>query len=317
MVTRFNKETQRISLGMKQLEKDPWVNIHERYKAGDIVDGTVTNVTDYGAFVEIDEGLEGLIYVVEMVWNRKNVEPRQIVSSGQSVKVMILEIDPTKRRISLGLKQCKENPLEKFSQEYPVGSEIDGEIKDITEFGLLIQLPNDIDGTVHRSDLSWSDKSDEILDRYAIGSRVRMKILNVNPQKEIIGLGIKQLEENPWVEKFSQWKKGKSITGKVSKVVDSGIEVDLGGGIKSFISRSDLSRDKEGKKSNLFSVGDQVEAKIMSINPDTYQIALSIKVQEMEDERLAMTEYGGSEERSSLGNLLESVLESKNKEKKD
>ncbi len=195
MVTRFNKETQRISLGRKQLEKDPWQSIHDQYTVGSIVNGTVTNVTDYGAFVALSEGVEGLIYMGEMVWSKRNVDPRQVVTPNQEVQVMILDIDSSRRRISLGMKQCKENPFEAFEKKYPVGSEVEGEVKNVTEVGLIVLLPGGIDCTVHKADLSWDLSPDEALTKYHIDDKVRMRVLSINAEKEMIGLGIKQLEE--------------------------------------------------------------------------------------------------------------------------
>jgi small subunit ribosomal protein S1 len=312
MVTRFNKETQRISLGMKQLEKDPWVNITERYKSSDHVHGVVTNVTDYGAFVEMDEGLEGLVYVGDMVWGKKNVDPRQVVSSGQEIEAMILEIDTTKRRISLGLKQCTENPLERFAAKNPIGSEVEGEIKDITEFGLLVHLPEGVDGAIHTSDLVW-DSSEDVLSRYSVGSPIKMKVLNINVAKEIIGLGVKQLTKDPWAIHFSQLKKGSSVKATVCRILDQGIEVDLGNQIKTIITRNELSRNRSDQNPQQFAVGDEVEGKVITVNPDTHHIVLSIKAQEIDDEREVLAEYSSAEKGSSLGSLLEAVLESKNK----
>lgn len=313
MVTRFNKETQRISLGMKQLEKDPWLNINERYKPGDRVQGTITNVTDYGAFAEMDEGLEGLIYVGDMIWCKKNVDPRQIVSPGQQVETMILEIDTTKRRISLGLKQCTENPLERFAMQYPIGSEVEGEIKDVTEFGLLVHLPEGVDGTIYISDLSW-DTEEDILSKYNPGSKIRMKVLNVNVAKEMIGLGVKQLVEDPWAAPCSKLEKGQTVKCIVSAVLDHGIEVDLGDHIKAVIPKQELSRERSQQVTTHFSIGQEIEAKIMSINLDTRHFALSIKAQEISEEKAAIAELGASnEKKSSLGSLLEEALDKQSK----
>ena len=310
MVTRFNKETQRISLGMKQLEKDPWVNIMDRYKAGDKVHGVITNVTDYGAFVEMDEGLEGLVYVGDMLWCKKNVDPRQVVTSGQEIDAIILEIDTTKRRIALGLKQCTENPLERFSAKYPVGSEVEGEIKDVTEFGVLVRLPEGVDGAIHTSDLSW-EPWEEVIHRYSVGNRVRMKVLGVNVAREMVGLGVKQLVEDPWAAQLSQWKKGQSVKGIVAKVLDQGIEIDLGNHVKTIIARNELSRNRADQNPQRFAVGDEVEARIVAIHPGTRHLVLSIKAQEFEEEREALAEYGVQNSGGSLGTLLEDALSAK------
>lgn len=322
VVTRFNKETQRISLGMKQLEKDPWQDIDTKYHVGDKVMGTVTNITDYGAFVELDEGVEGLIYVAEMSWNKKNVVPSQIVSPGQAVQVMILDVDRKTRRISLGYKQCTPNPFEKFEKTYPVGNAVEGTVKEITEFGLIVQLPEGIDGTIHKSELSWTQSGDEVLKQYQAGDRIKIKILSINVPKEIIGLSVRQLSENPYKEEFEALHKGDTVQCEVIKILDSGIEVKvLGTLLTSVIRKADLSRNREEQYPDRFSVGQTIEAKIITLNPEARRITLSIKAQEMEDEREAMAEYAdqsGSEE-GSLGSLLETALsaERKNREKED
>jgi len=276
MVTRLNRESQRISLGMKQLEKDPWLNITERYKPGDKVQGEVSNVVDYGAFIRMDEGLEGLVHMGDMVWGKKTPDPHQIVKAEQRIEAMILDIDTTKRRISLGLKQCTENLLERFARDHPEGSEVQGEIQDITEFGLLVSLPGGLEGVVHQSDLSW-DANDGALGRYQVGGVVRMKVLNINLIKEMIGLGIKQLTSDPWLEKHGTFKKGQVIKGLISRIVEQGIEVDLGNSLTAMVQRSELSRDRALQNTQRFSVGDEIEAKISAFHPETHYIALSIK----------------------------------------
>lgn len=308
VVTRFNKETQRISLGMKQLEKDPWTNIDERCKVGDRVKGTVTNVTDYGAFVEMAEGLEGLVHVGEMLWSKKNIDPRDVVTPGQEIEAMILEIDTAKRRISLGMKQCTENPIDRFAAQYPVGSEVEGEVKDVTEFGLIVQLPQGIDATIFRADLSW-DASENALAKYSIGMPVRMKVTGINSANEMIGLSIKQLSEDPWIKKVAHWKKGDTVKAHVTAILDHGVEVDLGEGVKTVIQRSDLSRDREGQNPQKFSLDEEIEAKIVVLDPDAHHMVLSIKAQEIEDEKTVMEGY--KEKGSSLGNLLEEALNAK------
>lgn len=310
MVTRFNRETQRISLGMKQLEKDPWANITERYKSGDRVKGRVTNVTDYGAFVEMDEGLEGLIYVGDMVWCKKNVDPRQIVVPDQEVETMILEIDTTKRRISLGLKHCTENPLEKFASKYPAGSEVEGEIKDVTEFGILVHLPEGVDGTVHSADVSW-DGEEDIVAKFHVGNRVKLKVLNVNVEKEMIGLGIKQLSQDPLASKASGFQKGQTVKAVVTAVTDQGIEVDLGGFIRTVIARNDLARERSQQDPHQFKVGQEIEAKLVSMNVEARQFQLSIRALEIDEEKAAMAEFSGDGNRSTLGALLEQALDKK------
>ncbi len=313
VVTRFNKETQRISLGMKQLEKDPWKNVHERCKVGDRIKGTVTNITEYGAFVELDEGIEGLIYVAEMAWSRKSIVPSQVLKTGQEVEVMVLDLEPEKRRISLGLKQCTGNPFERFEKDYPIGTLLQGVIKDVTEFGLLVQLPGDIDGTIHKSDLSWTLRGDSALESYHIGDRLNMKVISINSQKEIVGLGIKQLESNPYEKDFQDLEKGKTVECKVVQVLDSGIEVSLENGLRTLIKRSDLSRLRSEQDPYRFSVGDLIEAKVVSANPAARRMTLSIRAQELEEEHDAMAEYHQQKgtETSALAQILKEALAEK------
>lgn len=308
MVTRFNKENQRISLGMKQLENDPWSKIHESYAVGDKIEGVVSKVTDYGAFVSLPDGLEGLIHKADMVWCKKNLDTESVVKADQNVQVMILDIDTTRRRLGLGLKQCQQNPLEKFSQLYPVGSEVQGQIEDVTEFGLLVQLPEGVDGTVHSADLSW-DNDEDALSNYHPGSMVKLKVLNVNVEKEMISLGIKQLTEDPLAEPLSQFQQGQTLKVIVCGINENGIEVDLGGFVRSFIPRSEISNIKNQQNPSQFSVGQEVEAKLVSVNPQARKFNLSIRSLEMEEEKAAMAEYSGNESRSKLGRLLEEALE--------
>lgn len=309
VVTRFNRETQRISLGMKQLEKDPWVGVEEKYKIGSRVHGRVTNVTDCGAFVEIEEGLEGLVYVSEMMWGRKGFDSSDVVSEGQEVEVQILDVDPVKRRISLGLKQCTPNPLEEFAKEHPVDSELEAVVKDVTEFGLIVQLNSFIDGTVHRSDLSWTSSADEELSKYHAGDKIRLRVLNIDPKKEIIGLGVKQLSEDLGEQKLGQLKKNDVVTCEVTKIADSGIEVVFAqGALSGFIRRADLSRDREYQNPHKFTIGDKVDAMITAISSETRKVSLSIKACEIDEEKRVMAEYGSSDSGARLGNILGAAM---------
>ena len=310
MVTRFNKETQRISLGMKQLEKDPWADVTEKYKIGQRVHGVVTNVMSCGAFVEIEDGVEGLVYVTEMAWTRRSVVPSQIVSDGDEVEVMVLDIDPTKRRISLGLKQCLPNPLEEFSKKNPVGSKIQAKVKDVTEFGLIVSLDGEVDGTVHKSDLSWTMPGEESLSRYNVGDSITLKVLAIDPHREIIGLGVKQLTPDVGAEKFAPLKKGDVVSCEVTKIVDSGIEVRLADGVVAgFIRRGDLSRDRQYQEPSNFSVGDKVDAMIVGLQPAQCKATLSIRAAELEEEKDVMAEYGAPEEGGTrLGDLLGAAM---------
>jgi small subunit ribosomal protein S1 len=311
VVTRFNKETQRISLGMKQLEKDPWLDIEKRCHVGDCVKGVITNVTDYGAFVELDEGIEGLIYVAEMSWSRKNITPSQIVSEGQTVMTKILDLDLEKRRISLGLKQCTENPFEAFERDHPVGSVVETLIKDVTEFGLILELPKGIDGTLHKSDLSWTESGEDLLAQYHTGDKLSVKVLNINVSKEIIGLGVKQLSQDSVDSEFSSLKKGETVECRVVQIHDNGLEVSIGNDLRSLIKRSDIAREAQEQDPKRFSIGDIVEAKVMSLNPSLRKVTLSMKAQEISDENEIMAEHSSQKENHSLGRILEDVLKKK------
>src|SRR5690606_1501969 len=247
-VIRFNPETQRISLGMKQLEADPWEGVEAKYPVGTKFTGRVTNITDYGAFVELEPGIEGLVHVSEMSWTKKNVHPGKIVSTSQEVEVMVLDVDPVKRRISLGLKQCLDNPRQAFIEKFPVGSVLEGEIKNITEFGLFVGLPGDIDGMVHLSDLDWDRPGEEAVQDYAKGMVVKVKLLEVDVEKERISLGIKQLESDPFEAAAGDIKKGDVVTCTVREVQDNGIEVELNDGAIGFIRKAELARERSEQR---------------------------------------------------------------------
>jgi small subunit ribosomal protein S1 len=303
-VIRFNRETQRISLGMKQLEADPWEGVELKYPVGTKFKGRVTNITDYGAFVELEPGVEGLVHVSEMSWTKKNVHPGKIVSTSQEVEVMVLEVDPEKRRISLGLKQCLGNPWESFQETHPAGTEIEGEIKNITEFGLFIGLEHDIDGMVHLSDLDWRLSGEEAIANYKKGDVVKAVVLDVDVEKERISLGIKQLGEDPFRQAVSGLKRGDRVTGRVSEVTNAGIEVTTTDGAIGFIRKAELSRDRGEQRPDRFAVGEKVDAKITNIDSSNRRLTLSIKALEIEDEKKAMADYGSSDSGASLGDIL-------------
>src|SRR5579872_3837201 len=265
-VIRFNSETQRISLGMKQLEADPWEGIEAKYPAGQRLRGRVTNITDYGAFVELEPGVEGLVHVSEMSWTKKNVHPGKIVSTSQEVEVQVLDVDPAKRRISLGLKQCMANPWEAFLDKYPAGSDLEGEIKNITEFGLFIGLPGEIDGMVHLSDLDWKKPGEQAIADYHKGDTVKVRVLDVDAEKERISLGIKQLQADPLETGAATVKKGDVVTCTVTATSDGGIEVELAGGFPGFIRKSELSRDRAEQRPDRFAVGEKLDAKITAFD---------------------------------------------------
>src|SRR6201988_2202071 len=307
-VIRFNKETQRISLGMKQLESDPWEGVVAKYPKNARFTGRVTNIADYGAFVELEPGIEGLVHVSEMSWTKKNVHPGKIVSTSQEVEVMVLDVDPQKRRISLGLKQTLANPWEAFVEEHPVDSELEGEVRNITEFGLFVGLPGDIDGMVHLSDIDWNRPGEEAINNYHKGEVVRVKVMDVDVDKERISLGIKQLEADPFEAGMTKLKKGEVVTGTIAALTDGGVEVTIGDGIPGFIRKSELSRDRSEQRPDRFAVGEKVDAKVTAIERSTRKVTLSIKAREMDEEKRAMAEYGSSDSGASLGDILGAAI---------
>ncbi len=307
-VVKINAETQRISLGMKQLESDPWDDVANRFPLESKVKGQVTNITDYGAFVELGSGIEGLVHVSEMSWVKKNVHPGKIVSTSQEVEVMILEVDSEKRRISLGLKQCVENPWADFSGKYPSGTKVSGEIKNITEFGLFVGLEDEIDGMVHISDLDWNASGDEALAKFTKGDTVEAVVLDVDQEKERVSLGIKQLDGDPF-ESLGTLRRGDTITCEVTAVTDGGLEVSVGeGDVSAFIRRSDLSRDREDQRPERFNVGDKLDAMVTNLDKRDRRVGLSIKALEIAEEKEAVAQYGSSDSGASLGDILGAAL---------
>ena len=307
-VVKVNKDTQRISLGMKQLQADPWEEVSDKYALGSKHKGRVTNITDYGAFVELEPGVEGLVHVSEMSWTKKNVHPGKIVSTSQEVEVMVLDVDATKRRISLGLKQCLDNPWDAFVANHPRGTEVEGEVKNITEFGLFIGLDDDIDGMVHLSDLDWNRSGDDAVQDYKKGDVVRAVVLDVDVDKERISLGVKQLGSDPFVEATDGIKRGSVVKGVVTEINDGGVELLVAGDQKAFIRRADLSRDRDEQKPERFKEGEEVEARVTAIDAKTRKISLSIKALEMAEEKEAVQQYGSSDAGSSLGDILGAAL---------
>jgi small subunit ribosomal protein S1 len=313
-VIRFNRETQRISLGMKQLEADPWEGVELKYPVGAKFTGRVTNITDYGAFVELEPGVEGLVHVSEMSWTKKNVHPGKIVSTSQEVEVMVLEVDPEKRRISLGLKQTMQNPWEAFTERHPLGSEVEGEIKNITEFGLFVGLDNDIDGMVHLSDLDWEQSGEEAVKRYSKGDTVRAQVLDVDVEKERISLGIKQLGEDPFRQAIAGLKRGDRVTCTVREVTPQGVEVETVGGALGFIRKAELARDRDEQRPERFAKGEKVDAKVTNVDAVGRRLVLSVKALEIEDEKQAMADYGSSDSGASLGDILGAAFRQKQEE---
>ena len=307
-VIRFNPETQRISLGMKQLQSDPWESVEGKFPIGSKLEGRVTNITDYGAFVELEAGVEGLVHVSEMSWTKKNVHPGKIVSTSQQVEVMVLDVDLGKRRISLGLKQCSGNPWEEYSAANPAGTEIEGEIRNITEFGLFVGLTEEIDGLVHLSDISWEATGEAALEGFNKGDMVKAKILDVDIDKERISLGIKQLTDDPFAGQMDTHRKGEVVTCTVTQLTDNGIEVSVGDSLAGFIRRADLSRDRAEQRADRFAVGEKVDAVITNVDRKTRKLTLSIKARETAEEKQAVEEYGSSDSGASLGDILGAAL---------
>ena len=310
-VIKFNDETQRISLGIKQLTEDPWLKVFERFPVGSKMSGVVTNITDYGSFVELEDGIEGLVHVSEMSWTKKNVHPGKIVSTSEKVEVMVLEIDVQKRRISLGLKQCIANPWEEYKSNNKVGDTIEGEIRNITEFGLFVALTEDIDGLVHLSDLSWDGNGDELIQNFSKGASVKSKILDIDIEKERVSLGIKQLTEDVTATEIDNIRKGSTVTCTIANITDNGLEVNVGDNIKGFIKKSDLSRERSDQKTDRYGIGDKVDATVTNIDKKQRKITLSIKAKEIEEEKKAMAEYGSSDSGASLGDILGAALAKK------
>src|SRR6476646_2225781 len=313
-VIRFNPETQRISLGMKQLEADPWEGVAAKYPPGAKYTGRVTNITDYGAFVELEPGVEGLVHVSEMSWTKKNVHPGKIVSTSQEVDVMVLDVDSSKRRISLGLKQVQRNPWEQFVEEHPIGSEVEGEIRNITEFGLFVGLSADIDGMIHMSDISWDQPGELAMANYEKGQVVKAKVLDVDVEKERISLGIKQLKDDPAASVLDTVHKGEVVTCVVTAIQANGIEVKVGDVLTGFIRRAELARDKGDQRPDRFAVGEKVDAKIIAVDRASRKLSLTIKGKEVEEEKQAMAEFGSSDSGASLGDILGAAIRRRNQQ---
>ena len=310
-VIRFNPETQRISLGMKQLLSDPWENATEKFAVGVKMEGRVTNITDYGAFVELDEGVEGLVHVSEMSWTKKNVHPGKIVSTSQQIEVMVLDVDLVKRRISLGLKQCMANPWEAFRDSHEVGTIIEGEVRNITEFGIFVGLSEEIDGLVHLSDISWETTGEAAMEGFEKGAKIQAKILEIDLEKERISLGIKQLTEDPYAGEAEKVRKGSIVTCTITAVVEQGLEVSVGENLSGFIRRADLSRERGEQRTERFAVDEKVDAVITQVDRKTNNLTLSIKAREVEEEKKAMADFGSSDSGASLGDILSAALAKK------
>jgi len=311
-IVKINPDTQRISLGMKQLQSDPWDGVEAKYPVGAKFTGRITNITDYGAFVELEAGVEGLVHVSEMSWTKKNVHPGKIVSTSQEVEVVVLDVDPSKRRVSLGLKQAMANPWDAFVAAHPIGSTVEGEVKNATEFGLFIGLDNDIDGMVHLSDLDWAVPGEEAIAKYNKGDMVKAKVLDVDVEKERISLGIKQLAGDPM--QGDTYRKGQTVTVTVTEITSGGIEVKFGedeAPMTAFIRKSDLSRDRADQRPERFAVGDRLDAQIANVDKAARRVSLSVKALEMAEEKEAIEKFGASDSGASLGDILGAALREK------
>jgi small subunit ribosomal protein S1 len=308
MVIRYNEETSRVSLGMKQLQDDPWEAAESLYPVGATYKGRISNITDYGAFVELDDGIEGLVHVSEMSWTKKNVHPGKIVSTSQEVDVMVLDVDLEKRRISLGIKQTQENPWASYIDGKKVGEELEGEVRNITEFGLFVALNDEIDGMVHISDISWEDQSDDVLKTFKEGDKVKTKILEMDADKERVGLGIKQLSEDPFKGAMDGIAKGAVVTCTVTEIENGGVKVSVNENLNGYIKKADLSSERSEQRPDRLAVGEKVDAKIMKIDAKSREVTLSIKAYEQEQNKTAMEKFGSTESGASLGDILGAAL---------
>ncbi len=311
-IVKINPDTQRISLGMKQLQSDPWDGVEAKYPPGAKLTGRITNITDYGAFVELEAGVEGLVHVSEMSWTKKNVHPGKIVSTSQEVEVVVLDVDASKRRVSLGLKQAMRNPWEQFLEQHPIGSTVEGEVKNATEFGLFIGLDNDIDGMVHLSDIDWNVAGEEAIARHPKGETVKARVLDVDVEKERISLGIKQLSGDPM--SGDVFRKGQTVTTTVIEITSGGIEVKFGpddAPMTAFIRKSDLSRDRSEQRPERFAVGDRLDAQVTNVDKAARRVALSVKALEMAEDKQAIEKFGSSDSGASLGDILGAALREK------
>ena len=314
-IIKINHDTHRISLGMKQLLEDPWQGIEAKYPLNARLHGRVTNITDYGAFVELEPGIEGLIHVSEMSWTKKNVHPGKIVSTSQEVDVQVLEVDSVKRRISLGLKQTLQNPWEAFAEKHPVGTDVEGEVKNKTEFGLFIGLDGDVDGMVHLSDLDWKRPGEQVIEEYKKGDMVKAQVLDVDVEKERISLGIKQLGGDPFAQKVegeADLRKGAVVTCEITEVKEGGLEVTIvGTDMTAFIKRNELARDRADQRPERFAVGEKVDGRITIFDRKARKVSVSIKALEMAEEKEAIAQYGSADSGASLGDILGAALKAR------
>ena len=311
-VIKFNSDTQRISLGMKQLEEDPWEIAQNKYNVDDKFTGRVTNITDYGAFVELESGIEGLVHVSEMSWTKKNMQPGKIVSTSEEVEVKVLEIDSEKRRISLGMKQCKPNPWLDLQKNYKIGTEMEGEVKSITEFGLFIGLPGEMDGLIHLSDLDWNSSGEDLISNFKKGDMVKAKLLEIDIEKERVSLGIKQLTQDPMADN-NKLKKGNVVTSVIKSITEKGLHVEISEGVNGFVKKSELSKERSDQRVDRFAVDEKIDSRILSVDSKSREISLSIKALQVAEEKQALKDYGSVDSGASLGDILGAALEEKAK----
>lgn len=315
-VIKINKETRRISLGMKQLETDPWSGIDLEFPVGSRIKGRVTNVTDYGIFVEVKEGVEGLVYVSEVSW--KKVPPSKVASPGEALEVVVLDVDIAKRRMGLGIKQLHSSPWERIVVDFPVGHVFETTISKVAEFGIFVKVSDEIDGMVHVHDMSWEKSpSEELLSKYKKGDSVNVKVLEVDVDKERVSLGVKQLLDNPYAGVSVDMKKGTIVTCVVSVIQEDGLEVTLASGAHGFIKKQDLSKDRQDRRSDRFAIGEKVDAKIISVDKTGRKIGLSIRALEIEEEKQVMAEFGSSDSGASLGDILGAAIGNNNNSNKE
>ena len=315
-VIKYSEDNQRISLGMKQLEEDPWADLPNKYAQGSKVTGKITNVTDYGAFVELEEGIEGLVHVSEMSWTKKNIHPSKIVNQDDEVEVVVLEVDTEKRRISLGIKQTMDNPWMDFSSKHPVGEELEGVVTNTTEFGIFVRIDEHLEGMVHISDISWEGNGEEAIQNYNVDDKIQVKILEIDAEKERISLGIKQLSEDPFKGATSGQggvKKNQVVTCTITEIDGSkGIIVAVGeDALKGYIKKTDLAREKSEQRTDRFAVDEKVDAKIINVDNKTRELSLSIKAREIDEDKAALKQYGSSDSGASLGDILGAAIQAK------
>ncbi len=316
MVIKFNEETKRISLGMKQLDNNPWQGIQNEFPVGKKMQGKISNIADYGVFIELKDGIEGLVHSSEISWIKSNQNPKKSLSMGEEVEFLILEVDTEKHRISLSIKQCTKNPLIKFSETHPVGSVIIAPIRNITDFGMFVALDGNVDGMIHETDISWGGNGSELLKSYKKNDQVECKVLSIDVEKERVSLGIKQLADEPTDENIQEFKKNSIVTCVVTEVTSEGIIVSLNDAVSGFVKKIDLSSEKAEQKSERFAVGDRIDAKIISIEKNGHKVALSIKALELDERKKVIKEYGSIDSGASLGDILGAAL-GQNTNKKD